>query len=433
LTTGAMPPHNTKKTPKLFYGWVIAVCCFFGSQAYGFFFSLGIFFKPLQQEFGWGAGLISTIHSLHLAVLVVALPLLGRLTDRYGARRMFGVSAVFMGVGFFLCGLVNQLWQFYLFYLIASLGVGATTALPTAIVQKWFIKKKGLALGIAASGIGAGPLIAAPVSELLISFYGWRNAYFIIGGLVWLVLALVALAMVDRPEDIGLCPLGQNEIDTLSKEQRGNTSFVSNTHDHQLNKKEWTTKDAMKTRAFLILGAIWLLSALPIHMIMIHIVPFVVNCGIPQKTAAFGLGLIGGISVLGRLSGGALSDIVGLKKSLAIATFISAFAMIGLPFVKGSHTFFVFVVIYGYFWGARVPQIPGLIGNYFGNRNLNEIMGIFWAIAGIGAIIGALTGGFVFDLTGSYFIAFMFAAGCFGGSCILTTVLKPPNSNDSVV
>lgn len=415
---------RTKKAPKFFYGWVIAVCCFFGAQTYGFFFSLGIFFKPLQQEFGWGAGVLSTIHSFHVAVLVISLPLLGRMTDKYGAKRIFGISAVFMGTGFFLCGLADKLWHFYLFYLIASLGVGATTAIPTAIVQKWFIKKKGLALGIAASGIGAGPLIAAPTAELLISCYGWRNAYFIIGGLTWLILTLASLAMVDRPEDMGLQPLGKGEAESSAANLKEKSNFC---------KKEWTTNEAMKTRSFLILGLIWLFCALPIHLIMIHIVPFAVNSGVPQNVAAAGLGFIGGVSIVGRLSGGAISDSIGLKKALIIATFISAFVMTGLPFINSSRTFFIFVIIYGYFYGARVPQIPGLIGNYFGNKNLNEIMGIFWSIAGIGAIIGALTGGVVFDITGSYLIAFLLAAGCFGTAGILAIFLKPPDNAEPVL
>ena len=426
LTVNSKTLNHIKKEPKFFYGWVIAVSCFFGSQTYGFFFSLGVFFQSLQNEFGWSAGVISTIHSFHLIILVISLPWLGRMADKYGVKRIFGISSVLMGVGFFLCGIANALWQFYLFYLIASLGVGATTALPTAIVQKWFIKKKGLALGIAASGIGAGPLIAAPTSELLISCYGWRNAYFIIGGLTLFILAVTTFFIIDKPEDIGLQPLGKNEVQSLQKEKNKTLSFAPNKDNRQFNKREWTTSEAMKTRAFLLLGSIWLLCALPIHLIMIHIVPFAINSGVPQNIAATGLGLIGGISIIGRLSGGAFSDIIGLKKTLIIATFISAFIMMGLPFIKGSHTFFAFVVIYGYFYGARVPQIPGLIGNYFGNKNLNEIMAIFWSLAGIGAIIGALTGGFVFDITGSYLIAFLFAACCFGSAGILAIFLKPP-------
>lgn len=88
--------------------------------------------------------------------------------------------------------------------------------------------------------------------------------------------------------------------------------------------------------------------------------------------------------------------------------------------------FFLFVVIYGFFYGARVPQIPGLIGNYFGNTNLTEIMGIFWAMAGIGAILGSLVGGFVFDMIGSYAIAFLFAALCFGSAGVLAILLRAP-------
>ncbi|MBI4621364.1 MAG: MFS transporter [Desulfobacterales bacterium] len=412
--------------PKFFYGWIIAICCFISASSYGFFFSLGVFFKPLQTEFGWGAGLISTIHSLHLAVMILTIPIIGRMTDRYGSKIMFLLSAFFMGLGFFLCGIVSELWQFYLFYLVASLGVGATTALPTSIVQKWFIKKKGLALGIAVSGIGAGPPIAAPLVNYLISHYGWRTSYFIIGVLLWAVLTLVALAMVDRPEEIGLRPLGEGEFDSTSesKPQIGFDTIMEETTSLKI--PNWITKDVIRTKTFYILSSIWILCALPVHLVMINIVPFAINMGIPKGAAAAGLGLIGGISIVGRLLGGAFSDLFGLKRSLIVAAFFSTATLLWLPFIKTSHMFLIFVVLYGFFYGARVPQIPGLIGNYFGNKNLTEIMGIFWAIAGTGGIIGSLIGGFVYDITGSYVIPFLIAALCFGMAGALTFSLKTP-------
>ncbi len=423
-------PSNSrrKNKPKLFYGWIIAICCFFSAQTYGFFFSLGVFFKPLQGEFGWGAGIISTIHSLHLVVLVVSMPILGRMADRYGAKRMFAVSAVFMGLGFFLCGTVKELWHFYLFYLIASLGVGAATALPTSIVQKWFTKKKGLALGIASSGIGAGPLVAAPLAQYLISHYGWRASYFIIGGFVWIVLTIVALAMVDKPEDMGLRPLGEEEFNTSVHVDRQKGQDPIEGEPCRQNRTGWTARDAIRTKTFFLLGIIWLLCAVPIHLIMIHIVPFAINEGIPGGTAAAGLGFIGGISMVGRLLGGAFSDLVGLKKSLIIATFFTAVALLWLPAIENIYMFSIFIVIYGFFYGARVPQIPGLIGKYFGNMNLTEIMGILWALAGIGAIIGSMAGGIIFDMTVSYVIAFLFAAFCFGSAGTLALFLKAPQS-----
>ena len=370
--------------------------------------------------------MISTIHSIHLTVMILTIPIIGRMTDKYGSKIMFLFSAFFMGLGFFLCGIVKELWQFYLFYIIASLGVGATTALPTSIIQKWFVKKKGLALGIAVSGIGAGPPIAAPLADYLISHYSWRTSYFIIGVLLWAILTLVALAMVDRPEDIGLRPLGEEEFHSTSelRPQISHDRIVEKTTS--LKTANWITKDAIRTKTFYILSSIWILCALPVHLVMINIVPFAINMGIPKGAAATGLGLIGGMSIVGRLLGGAFSDLFGLKRSLIVAAFFSTATLLWLPFIKTSHMFLVFVVAYGFFYGARVPQIPGLIGNYFGNKNLTEIMGIFWAMAGTGGIIGSLIGGFVHDITGSYVVPFLIAALCFGLAGALTFLLKTP-------
>ena len=313
---------------KFFYGWIIAICCFISASSYGFFFSLGVFFKPLQSEFGWSAGLISTIHSLHLTVMILTIPIIGRMTDRYGSKIMFLFSAFFMGLGFFLCGFVRELWQFYLFYLIASLGVGATTALPTSIIQKWFIKKKGLALGIAVSGIGAGPPIAAPLANYLILHYGWRTSYFIIGGLLWALLTVVALAMVDKPEDIGLCPLGKEEFHSGLDGEPQVVHTATKEETIPLKRVEWITKDAIMTKTFFILSLIWMFCAIPVHLIMINIVPFAINMGIPKGTAATGLGIIGGMSIVGRLLGGAFSDFFGLKRTLIVAAFFSTAALL---------------------------------------------------------------------------------------------------------
>ncbi len=354
------------------------------------------------------------------------MPIIGRMTDRYGSRIVFLISAVFMGAGFSLCGLVKVLWHFYLFYLIASLGVGATTALPISIIQKWFIKKKGLALGIVVSGIGAGPFFAAPLANHLISHYGWQVSYFIIGGLLWIILSLIALAMVDSPEDIGLRPLGEEESHRVpdTRPQMGR----DNSEGRAIPSRgtDWVAGDAVRTKTFFLLGLIWTLCALPVHLVMINIVPFATDMGIPIGVAATGLGLIGGISVAGRLLGGAFSDFLGLKRSLIIAAFFSTVALFWLPFTKNSFMFFTFVIVYGFFYGARVPQIPGLVGNYFGSKNITEIMGVLWAMAGVGAILGSLIGGFVSDITGSYVIPFLVAALCFGLAGALAFLLRSP-------
>jgi len=405
---------------KFFYGWIVVIGCFISSASYGLFYSLGIFFKSFQHEFGWSAGLISSIHSFHLMVFVVAVPFMGRMADRYGIRKIFSLCAVLGGMGFILCSTVQALWHFYLFYAIATLGVAVATALPTSIVQKWFVKKKGLALGIVSSGIGAGPIIVAPTVNYLVSRFGWRVSYLIIGGTALIILLIIAQVLIDRPEDIGLRPLGEEQFDANMETELENKGSTT------LSKEEWSTRDAIKSKAFILLGIIWMLSALPVHMIMIHIVPYAIDMGVSRGAAAAALGLIGGFSIGGRLLGGTFADRWGWVKTLIIAAFVSTIAILWLLIVKNYFMLLVFVVMYGFSYGARVPQIPGLVGTYFGTKNLTEILGVTWAIAGFGGMLGPLVGGLVFDITGSYTNAFVFASACFGLTGVLAVFLKKP-------
>lgn len=408
--------YNTK----FFYGWIIVLGGFFTSASYALFYSLGVFFKPLQQEFGWSASSISSIHSVHMVVFGLTIPLMGRIAAKYGARKTFSLCAILIGSGFILCSTVKELWHFYLFYMIATVGVAVTTALPSSIVQKWFTKKKGLTLGIVLSGVGVGPLIVAPTVNYLIARFGWRLSYLITGGTVMLILLLIAQVMVERPEDIGLQPLGEEYIGS------GQEARLENQHLMALSKKEWSIRDAIKTRAFILLALIWMFSALPVHMIMIHIVPFAIGIGVSKGSAAAVLGLIGGLSIVGRLLGGIFDDSWGWVRTLIVANLVSMIAILWLLAVKNYVMILVFVVLYGLSYGARVPQIPGLVGNYFGTKNLTELLGFVWTMAAFGGIFGPLIGGFIFDITSSYTIAFLFAAACFGAAGILALFLKAP-------
>ena len=127
-----------------------------GTFSYGIFCTIGVFFKPLQAEFGWSATLISSIQSLHIAVGILSSLLIGWATDRFGPKLILVCAGTLIGIGISLCSQVSELWQFYLFYGIASLGQAALWTLPMSVVQRWFVKERGLTLGIAAAGIGAG-------------------------------------------------------------------------------------------------------------------------------------------------------------------------------------------------------------------------------------------------------------------------------------
>src|SRR4030042_3835057 len=187
-----------KKIP-FFYGWVIVATCFVAATSYGLFYTFGVFFKSLQTEFGWGRALTGSVHAIHLVIYALSTYFFGRLTDSIGPRRALSLGALFIGIGLSLCSLINNIWHLYLFYIIASLGSGVTVSLPNATVQKWFVKKRGLALGLVTAGVGAGTLLLAPLSNYLINLWEIGSAYVIIGLSYWGLLTLNALAIEENP------------------------------------------------------------------------------------------------------------------------------------------------------------------------------------------------------------------------------------------
>ena len=405
---------DTPKREPFFYGWVIVATCFVAATSYGLFYTFGVFFKPLQAEFGWGRALTGSVHSVHLLIYAISTYSFGMLTDRMGPRRALSLGAVFIGVGLCLCSQIQDIWHLYLFYILASLGSGVTVSLPNATVQKWFIKKRGLALGLVTAGVGAGTLLLAPLSNSLIAYFGWRLAYVIIGLLFWGLLTVNALFMEENPEKKGLKPYGWEGTDRPEA-----SSGIEETRD-------WPVKEAMKTGAFFLIISIYFFTNLPIHMVMIHIVPYATDLEIPKAFAASALGLIGGISMLGRIGMGLISEKIGWKWSLFLSCLLSGLMLLWLIGVRNLWMLSVFAIIYGFFYGGKITTIPGLIGSFFGTRSLGEIIGAIHAVSLAGGIIGPVLGGYIFDRSGSYRIAFLIAALAFLTAAALTLFARPP-------
>jgi MFS family permease len=386
--------------PRFFYGWIVVAACFLTTIAYGLFFSIGVFFKPLQAEFGWSAALTSSIHSFHLIIFIFSTFIIGWSTDRFGPRATLACGGTLIGLGAILCSRVNSLLDFYFYYGMASLGAGIVWVLPASVVQRWFVKARGLTLGIVSAGIGAGIIIYAPVSNHLITIYGWRASYIIIGASTWVLLIIAALLIESSPEKKGLLPYGAEEV-----KQSSHIDQPDSQHDDQ-----WSFRDALRTRTYWALSSIYFCTLVSIHMVMIHIIPFAVDIGIDKTDAAAALGLIGGVSIAGRVLVGALGQKFGFRRSLILCTALCGITFLWLAGIKVLWMLYVFVIVYGFFYGGKVPQLPGLTGQYFHGKSLATIFGSTYAIALVGGAIGPVIGGLIFDKTGSYHAAFITGA-----------------------
>ena len=339
---------------------------------------------------------------------------MGWLSDKYGPRLPIILGAVFLGTGFSLLSQVNSLSQFYLFYGIASLGAGIIFSLPTATVQRWFVKRSGLALGIVVSGMGVATLIYAPLVEHLISSYGWRMAYIQIG-VGTAILLLVASIGATTPEKKGLQPYGT--------ESSAQEEVIKKTTTESSRNRS----GALRSRAFWFICALYFCTGFGTHLIAIHLVPFAESIGIERDIAAWAWGLVGGISVLGRIIAPAsVERTIGWRRGLIIVFAVSTATLLWVSQTTSLWMLLSFVAIYGFFYGSHVPLIPALIRSYFGTESLGQIIGVAHAVCLIGGAISPPLAGYIYDVTGSYAVAFLIGAGIWALAAFFAWLSRPP-------
>ena len=175
---------------RFFYGWlIVATCLFISLVIFGIRYSFGVFFTPLEEEFGWPRATTSGIFSTYMILASLAAIISGWALDRYGPKIVVVAMGVITGVSLFLTGRVDSLWQLYLTYsVLLAVGTGGTYAIIMSTGSRWFLKRRATALAIIGSGAGLGTVVMTPISAQLISAYDWRTCFIILGVVVWLTV-----------------------------------------------------------------------------------------------------------------------------------------------------------------------------------------------------------------------------------------------------
>lgn len=396
--------------PKFFYGWwIVAVSLIvlfitLGLSAYSF----GVFFAPLTTEFGWSRATLSAAMSIFLLAWGLACPLVGRLTDRYGSRRLMIAGTIALGASFCLLSLISALWHLYLLYAFVGVASATCSEIPTSTaVSNWFKKKRGIAMGIASTGMGFGGLFLAPSISYLILGFGWRATFFIMGLLTWAVMIpLVALIMRTRPQEIGLLPDGERSLDG-AKAGESLTQRSSATTGKNSNQNERPVATSIRTKELWLTGFVFSLISFGIMSVITHQVPFIVDMGIPLNTAATTLGLAAGMGVLGKLIFGYFADRFSPKWVILTCIALQAGGMVILLQSRSLEMVWAFVIVFGLAMGGANTLRPLVIGEFFGMDSFARNFGITEAMRRFGAAAGPFMAGYIFDITGSYHYAFI--------------------------
>lgn len=397
-----------------FYGYTIVATSFLiQAVCIGAMFTYGVFFKELQQEFGWSRALIAGASSMAFFVMGAGAIIGGAINDRIGPRIILTVSGISIGLGYLLMSQVSMPWQLYLLYgLLVGIGFSTHDVITLSTIARWFVKYRGMMSGIVKVGTGVGQFSVPLAASVLIAAVGWRNAYLIIGGVVLVALVALAQPMKRDPRAIGLLPDGENpgrEGGLTPPAGDGGLSF----------------REAIRNGQFLGICLSEFAAFACLFTILVHIVPHAMDQGLKPMTAASVLSTIGAVSVLGRLVMGAMNDKIGGRHSLMVCFSILIISFLILQFTGTLPMLFVFAVIYGFAHGAIFTVVSPTIAEYFGMRSHGQLFGTVLFVGTLGGTIGPILTGHIFDITGTYRLAFMALTICAVLGLIPVMLLRP--------
>jgi len=387
----------TIKKERLHYSWVMVILTSVAMIAYApVVYTFGVFLQPLTAEFGWERGALSGVFSLQMLLIGILSIFVGRLTDKYGPRIFVTLGGLLTSIGFLLMSQVNLLWQVYLNWgFIMGIGGGCFYIAIMSTVPKWFAKRTGVAVGITVAGMGLGAVISPPIIQWLISIYGWQRPFIILSIALFVIIIPLAQFMRHSPQRMGIKPYGDvgdtigDKLPLLSAAE--GISFTQ----------------AVKTSRFWFFGLVIFCALFCIQVIIVHVVPYAVDVGVPAIVAAGVLSIAAGSSVVGRLTIGLITDRLGGRLALSFCVILITLSLICLLFIHDVWMFYAFAVVFGFGYGGVVVLTTIVTAELYGLTSLGMMLGIFSFYDTAGGILGPPLAGSIFDATGSYSLAFL--------------------------
>jgi MFS family permease len=411
--------------PRVYYGWVIVATMSVVTMAQTAEFNpvLGVFLKPMTEEFGWsrseftGAIAIGTICG-GLAAMVV-----GPLLDRFGPRWVLFFG--FLAMGGTIAGLagVDRLWQFYILMASSRILVSGVISIATGVViSKWFIRRRGRAMALATTGTRIGNALMPLYVQTVLGLFGWRSAALALGAFTWAITLLpTSLLLRRQPEDMGLLPDGDSPRDAAGRQAADGTARVDSPPE-----ASFTLREALRTRAFYLVlfvtASLFFIGA----GVNFNLFPYLTDQGISPSAAVTVISTWSLVSAVGGLAMGVIAERVHVRIVMSGAIFLVGLGIFILSIADSLGTAYLFALVHGLTFGG-IPMLQQLVwADYFGRRSQGAIRGFVTPVQMTANAFGPLTAAFVFDQLGSYVPIFRVYILIYVVASVAIFLAKPP-------
>jgi MFS family permease len=389
----------------LFYGHGVVFACFtvmfllYGSVLNTF----TIFLNPIVDDLGWSRGALSVAMGVGAIGMALAAPIAGKLMDRIGAKPVMIAGTLMIGLGILGASRIMLPWQIYILYSLVGCGLACATVIPCSlIISNWFASRRGMAMGIMAMGTSTGGMLMSPFANWIILNYGWRAAYVFSGTVILVVgLPIIIFLLRARPSEAGLEPY----VDSGLQADTVNDSWGL------------SVTEAFSASAFWQIAALMFVIGVVTSGLGAHIVPCLTDFGHSPTRSAYAWSVTLGVMTIAKFSFGPVADRWGPKNTMAGACGLMAISIVVLTFATPYKIAILFAALYGFGVGAPLTVNPLLVGEALGMKHFGALYGILNLISIVGAAIGPVALGIVFDKQGNYmsalyvFIALMACTG----------------------
>lgn len=428
-----------RRPRRVFYGWYVVAAAFVILFVTGGGYSIiGVMMKPMIEDLGWSRSATSSAVFLNMVVYAGSAVATGRLYDRFGPRWVITASILLFSAGYALMATVQSFWQFLLYYgVLAAVGTGGSTVpMFSAVVGRWFEKRRGLAVSLALAGFSVGQFILIPIYSDLISVSGWRvTSLWIAGSSAVAGVLLAQLVIRGDPWNFGLQPYGleQEAQETRAPtgispkgqvEERTAERGPSAVEVESGSVRDLTLGEAMCTRSMWLFTLVMFICGGGDHLVTTHLVPMVTDRGFSAEAGASMLAWLGLLGLVGMLLAGPAADYIGNKPTIAI-TFALRVVLFSLPLIAVNlATYWVFSLGFGLTLMVTAPLNATVISKLYGVSHLGFICGFVNAVHMVSGGLWGYLGGVVFDQTGSYDLALIISVGLAVVAVVCTLLIR---------